>query len=581
MVPTSAVPFFYPQAGAHTEASASTVRLTPFDSGHYQKLIQARGETISKVVTALKPALGLANAVDAGCGVGFFAQLLHECGLYVRGFDGRLENVVEARKRFPRIAFGQGNIQDPDIVRAGKFDLVLCFGLLYHLESPLLAIRHLRALTGKGLLLESMCLPGSQPDLVLRDEPLQGDQSLTDIALYPSEGCLVKMLYRAGFAGVYKIAALPDHDDFRETLEHARRRTVLFASVAPVRLPGLEKLAEPREERDPWAKNVEPLPRLALPQRIRRFVKRPPRAKYLSLAFRARQVFHEMPIPLRLPFGAWWLAEKSALDEELIYKSFEGEELRFVEQVLRPGMTVLDVGAHHGLYTLLTSRRVGPRGRVIAFEPSPRERRRLMRHLRVNNCANVSVVHCALGDRNGEADLFLVEGRHDWFNSLRPPVVEDRTSKVSVEVRRLDDVLEELEISRVDFIKLDVEGAELSSLRGATTLLKSASRPAIMAEVQDLRTRPWGYPAREIILFLVSAGYRWFALTADSKLQPVSTDLPAYDANLVALPQERVEEFQRLLAGSETTCEETATTSHGTLLGSTGGSLPVRRSAPR
>jgi FkbM family methyltransferase len=555
MAPTNATFFPDSEAGSRADANTFTISFTPFDRRHYLELIQARGETIRKVVKALKPALALANAVDAGCGVGFFAQVLHDCGLYVRGFDGRLENVVEARKRFPRISFGQGNIQDPDIVRAGKFDLVLCFGLLYHLESPLLAIRHLRALTGKGLLLESMCLPGNGADLALREEPAQGDQSLTDIALYPSEGCLVKMLYRAGFADVYKIAALPDHDDFRETLEHARRRTVLFASLAPVSLPGLERLTEPRDERDPWAKDLASAPRLALPQRIRRFAKRPPRAKYLSLAFRARRVFHEMPIPLRLPFGAWWLAEKSALDEELIYKSFESEEMGFVEKVLQPGMTVLDVGAHHGLYTLLTAKRVGPQGRVIAFEPSPRERKRLMRHLRVNGCSNVSVVHCALGDRTGEADLFLVEGRHDWFNSLRPPVVEERTCKVRVELRCLDDVLAELGIAQVDFIKLDVEGAELSFLHAAN-LLQSASRPAILAEVQDLRTQAWGYAAREIIQFLMRADYRWFALTADSHLLPVSTDLSSYDANLVALPQERVGEFQRMLTASKTRWEE-------------------------
>jgi hypothetical protein len=49
----------------------------------------------------------------------------------------------------------------------------------------------------------------------------------------------------------------------------------------------------------------------------------------------------------------------------------------------------------------------------------------------------------------------------------------------------------------------------------------------------------------------VLLSFRWFSLTTRSNLQPVSTDLPAYDANLVALPHERVEEFQRLLAGSE------------------------------
>jgi FkbM family methyltransferase len=539
-----------PERDSRGGGSTVSLALTPFDQRHYLELIRARGDTIRRVVAQLKPEMGLANALDAGCGVGFFAQTLGECGLYVRGFDGRLENVVEARRRFPRIPFGQGNVEDPDIARLGTFDLVLCFGLVYHLENPMLAIRHLRALTGKGLLLESMCLPGAEAGMMLRSEPSQEDQSLTDMALCPSEGCLVKMLYRAGFAAVYRVAssAMPDHDDFRETPEHARRRTVLFASVTPVTASCLERVAEPQDHRDPWARENRGAVRTGLPRRIHRFLRRPARTQYISLAQRARAVFPEMPIPLRLPFGAWWLAEKGALDHELIYDGFESAETEFVGRLLHPGMTVLDIGAHHGLYTLLASKRVGPEGRVIAFEPSPRERRRLLRHISINGCSNVFVEPLALGDHAGEADLFLVEGRQDWCNSLRPPEVDERTCTVRVEVRPLDDVMRVLGISRVDFVKLDAEGAELSFLHGASKLLQSASRPAILAEVQDIRTRSWGYPAREIVRFLASANYRWFALAEAGELQPVSSDLPSYDANLVALPRERVEEFSALAA---------------------------------
>src|SRR6266478_5089926 len=98
---------------------------------------------------ASQPARGLSKAVDAGCGVGFFSQTLAECGLNVRGFDGRGENVAEARRRFPHIPFEQGDIEERAILELGRYDLVLCCGLLYHLENPLLAIRHLRGLTEK------------------------------------------------------------------------------------------------------------------------------------------------------------------------------------------------------------------------------------------------------------------------------------------------------------------------------------------------------------------------------------------------------------------------------------------------
>ena len=76
----------------------ATIKLTPFDTKEYQKLIKARGETLSQVVNKLKPALNLSNALDAGCGVGFFTQMLSECGLNVCGFDGRADNAAEARR---------------------------------------------------------------------------------------------------------------------------------------------------------------------------------------------------------------------------------------------------------------------------------------------------------------------------------------------------------------------------------------------------------------------------------------------------------------------------------------------------
>jgi FkbM family methyltransferase len=522
-----------------------TMQLTPFDQKEYRRLIEARGETIQSAVTLLKPALGLSNAVDAGCGVGFFSQTLAECGLNVCGFDARGENVAEARRRFPDIPFEQGDIEGKVILELGRFDLVLCFGLLYHLENPLLAIRNLRGLTEKCLLLESMCLPEEKPSILLREEPRQEDQSLTEVACYPSEGGLAKMLYRAGFKLVYRLIPLPDHDDFRETAQHARRRTILLASTAPIDIAGFRLVPEPVEAEDPWVK--KPSVTATLPQRIGRFLTSPARRKYITLANRARRIFPGMPIPLRLPFGAWWLAAKSALDHELIYNEFERMETGFVERLLRRNMTVVDAGAHHGLYTLLASKRVGWHGRVIAVEPSPRECDRLEKHLRLNRCSNTELVSCALGENPGETDLYLVDGFQDWCNSLRPPAVDEPVRTVRVAVRRLDDVLAELGVSKVDFIKLDVEGAELSVLYGAMKLLQRESRPTILAEVQDTRTQPWGYAAREIVQFLVRMDYRWFAIAAKGALLPISCDQETYDANLVALPVERTEEFLSLL----------------------------------
>lgn len=299
------------QTQAAPPATEITIRLTPFDRKEYRALIEARDQTLRRIVKRLKPALGLSTAVDAGCGVGFFSQTLAECGLYACGFDARSENVEEARRRFPGIPFEQADVEAREICRLGPFDLVLCFGLLYHLENPVQAIRNLRAIAEKCLVLESMCLPEECCSLLLRPEPRQDDQSITEMACYPTESSLVKMLYRAGFAKVYRVTPLPDHDDFRETREHRQRRTVLVASRTPIDVAGFRLLLEPQETEDPWAKSL-PLSK-ALPQRIWRFLKSPLRSKYITLANRARRIFPKMPIPLRLPSGVWWLAEEGIL----------------------------------------------------------------------------------------------------------------------------------------------------------------------------------------------------------------------------------------------------------------------------
>ena len=181
----------------------------------------------------------LTTALDAGCGPGFFTKLLSDCGLQVQGFDGRAVNTTQASQRYPNIPFDTYDVEDASVLKLGVFDLVLCFGLLYDLESPLRAIRHLQSLTGKVLVLESMVIPGKESIVLLREEPKSDDQSLTDLAFYPSERCIVKMLYGPGFRGCIG----QDHCQIMmisERRQNMRRaRTVLVASYEPITLPAL------------------------------------------------------------------------------------------------------------------------------------------------------------------------------------------------------------------------------------------------------------------------------------------------------------------------------------------------------
>jgi FkbM family methyltransferase len=274
--------------------------------------------------------------------------------------------------------------------------------------------------------------------------------------------------------------------------------------------------------------------------RALRFLQKPWREKVKAILYHLVQAFPHIPIPVRLPFGAWWLARNDFVGAALFCGGFDNLECSFMDRFLHSGMTVLDIGAHHGFYTLLASKKVGSQGTVLAIEPSPRERKRLEHHLRLNRCKNVQVECCALGDVDGEAKLHLVLGSQNGCNSLRKPAVAEQTFAISVPIKRLDHILHDHELAKVDFMKLDVEGGELSVLKGGAGLLSSHTRPVILVEVQDVRTRPWGYPAREIVKFLSSLGYRWFRLLRDGNLEEIEADQTEYDGNFVAIPNEEV-----------------------------------------
>jgi tRNA (mo5U34)-methyltransferase len=223
-----------------------------FDRPHYRSLDRSRIDLLRGLLGEWKRQLGLGTAIDVGCGVGHFSSLLQELGFRTVALDGRQDNAEEARRRAPGVKVHVADVEDPAIQQFGTFDLVLCFGLLYHLENPFRSIRNLRELTGKVLVIESMCIDEGEPALHLRDEGPTEDQGLRHIAFYPTEACLVKMLYRAGFPAVYRLTRLPDHADFHASAARRRVRTMLVAARVPLESECLVRVSEPETNPDPW-----------------------------------------------------------------------------------------------------------------------------------------------------------------------------------------------------------------------------------------------------------------------------------------------------------------------------------------
>jgi SAM-dependent methyltransferase len=227
-------------------------RTRVFDQPHYQLLNEARGQRVRELLADLSSNGEFRTAVDVGCGFGYFSGLLQSVGMDVLGVDGRVENATEAQRRLPGVRFATCNAEDPALRGFGKFDLVFCFGLLYHLENPMLAISHLKELTKRLLLVESVIFPGDEPIMALVNEGPTEDQGINYVAFYPTEACLIKILYRVGFSRVYRFTNPPDHPEYRPGAETRRTRTMLAGSNEPVITNQLEIVPEPSTSVKPW-----------------------------------------------------------------------------------------------------------------------------------------------------------------------------------------------------------------------------------------------------------------------------------------------------------------------------------------
>jgi FkbM family methyltransferase len=214
--------------------------------------------------------------------------------------------------------------------------------------------------------------------------------------------------------------------------------------------------------------------------------------------------------------------------------------LRFVWEFLEPAMGFFDVGAFHGIYSILAGMKLSCRGQVVAFEPSVRERRRFDLHVRMNGLGGIRLEPFAVSSRTDKLAFFAVAGSFDMMNSLKPPDVGTPVQETVVEAVSLDDYLATRQIERIDLMKIDVEGGELEAFRGARKLLESF-RPILICEVLDGVTRPWGYAAREIVDHLRRHDYEWFDFREDGSVFPHIRRSEYPDPrNYLAVPREKL-----------------------------------------
>lgn len=174
-------------------------------------------------------------------------------------------------------------------------------------------------------------------------------------------------------------------------------------------------------------------------------------------------------------------------------------------RILAPGMTVVDVGANIGYFTLLAAQRVGPGGQVFAIEPHPANFRILSEAVAANGLTHVRAYQMALGDRRSTADLSMAD--QSVFPNRTASMVPPKTAEsVSVTVERLDACAADWGLDRIDLLKVDVDGFEAKVLDGARESLASGIIRNIIIELDDFWLTKTGRSSRELRALLEAAG---------------------------------------------------------------------------
>jgi FkbM family methyltransferase len=163
---------------------------------------------------------------------------------------------------------------------------------------------------------------------------------------------------------------------------------------------------------------------------------------------------------------------------------FDRKETEVIMSLIKPGMTVVDVGANLGYFTLIAAKLVGDQGRVYAFEPQPDNYRLLTRNIRINGYRNIVPINMAMSNKPGKLTLFVDEanlGAHSLSNRN----LIQKAGSVEVETTTMDNFFNKVE-RRIDFVKTDAQGAEGLIFDGAKRVLNGQGLKMI------IEFWPWG-----------------------------------------------------------------------------------------
>jgi FkbM family methyltransferase len=213
------------------------------------------------------------------------------------------------------------------------------------------------------------------------------------------------------------------------------------------------------------------------------------------------QKVYGIQFPLRATGGEWWIYRWRL---NFLIGWYEAESIELCAKHIQPGAVVLDVGAHLGYYTRIFSKLAKKSGSVLAFEPCPENYPLLRHNLSATRFQNVKIIDKAVSAQNGTATLFISSGHS--MHSLNAAFT-DNQGRVEVETIALDTFLTANKIDKVDFIKIDVEGAEPLVLKGMQQIVSNSPNLKMLIEYNPIALQAGGHEPLELLSTLSEMGF--------------------------------------------------------------------------
>ena len=227
------------------------------------------------------------------------------------------------------------------------------------------------------------------------------------------------------------------------------------------------------------------------------------------------------------------------------YGYYEKEVGDLLKKILRQKDVFIDIGANIGYFSLLSAT-ISPSAKVISFEPVKDLFQKIKENVSINDCKNIVAINAAVGETNEQRELFLSTPDNLGMSSFQQP--ENYAGrKENVEVIAIDDWFKTSGLTKVDLIKLDIEGSELAALKGMRSVLEE-QRPVLIAEINPETLSLFGLNQSDIYNYLNQLNFDRYLISENARLEQLNSNEINQTINVLFIHKDKKNTYPELFS---------------------------------